>query len=392
MIEVTCTKKIRDSKYLIIGYTITDSNNNSRYISSNELKKLIELGEISVTNLTLCSDGKLRSKRNSVKDGITKDELKLDHVREKLIKSGFDNNWSYETPCEHYVHLYWNDKGDGVLIIPSDVKIITPYYNQNRLIYYLGIRRQYSNQKPRFKRLKVYGGNGLESTKGLFEECRIELIDLTDFDTQNVRDMSCMFKDCQAQLVKLTNINTSNVLDMKEMFMRCEAVVTGLWCFDTKNVEDMSYMFAGCRDNKLDLSMFDTGNVWDMSFMFARYTGESLDLSNFRTGGVRNMESMFDSSKFESLDISKFNTYNVTNMKSMFFDMSCDSVIDLSNFDTYNLTNTEYMFGQCFVNELKLTNFNMSNVHRYSKMFSGANIKSIELSDDTKLIAEWNKR
>jgi len=47
-------------------------------------------------------------------------------------------------------------------------------------------------------------------------------INLTNFNTKNVTDMSCMFAGCSS----LTNIDLSN--------------------FNTQNVKNMSMMFAGC--------------------------------------------------------------------------------------------------------------------------------------------------
>ena len=53
------------------------------------------------------------------------------------------------------------------------------------------------------------------------------------------------------------------------MFDGCSALTTlDVSNFDTKNVTDMSNMFSGCRLTTLDLSNFDTQNVTDMSWMF----------------------------------------------------------------------------------------------------------------------------
>ena len=65
--------------------------------------------------------------------------------------------------------------------------------------------------------------------------------------------------------------------------------------FDTSKVTNMSGMFKGCRNlTNLDLSSFNTSNVTDMSRMFNLCYGlTNLDLSNFDTSKVTNMSVMF---------------------------------------------------------------------------------------------------
>ena len=65
--------------------------------------------------------------------------------------------------------------------------------------------------------------------------------------------------------------------------------------FDTSNVTDMSYMFAETYDlTSLDVSYFDTSNVSNMSHMFSDMSSlTTLDVSHFDTSNVTNMSSMF---------------------------------------------------------------------------------------------------
>jgi surface protein len=71
--------------------------------------------------------------------------------------------------------------------------------------------------------------------------------------------------------------------------------------FDTSKVTNMSYMFMNAGNNSTDFTLnvsnFDTSNVTNMTYMFS-YTGKkstnfTLDLSNFDTSNVTNMSSMF---------------------------------------------------------------------------------------------------
>ena len=81
--------------------------------------------------------------------------------------------------------------------------------------------------------------NLLTNCNYMFRECKnLTNLDLSNFNTQNVENMSGMFYNCSS----LTNLNLSN--------------------FNTQNVEDMNVMFYNCSSlTNLDLSNFNTQNV-----------------------------------------------------------------------------------------------------------------------------------
>ena len=128
------------------------------------------------------------------------------------------------------------------------------------------------------------------SMDNLFKDCStFTHIDLTGFDTSQVKSMAHMFDGCtQLQSVNLTGINTSEVKDMSYMFNYAgydniistgKAVhtpnnnplsITGLDGFDTKNVLNMSHMFYTCSAADLsDVSSFRPYQVRDFSYMFS---------------------------------------------------------------------------------------------------------------------------
>ena len=153
----------------------------------------------------------------------------------------------------------------------------------------------------------------------------------------------------------LSNFNTSSVTDMSEMFCDLENLAFfDLSNFDTSNVTNMSYMLAGMNSlTFLDLSNFNTSKVTDMSGMFDALSGlTSLDLSNFDTSKVTNMYAMFaNMSSLISLNLSNFDTSKVTNMRYM-FSLTNEYVINdrleviwvKNDFDTTKLTSYSDMF------------------------------------------------
>ena len=57
-----------------------------------------------------------------------------------------------------------------------------------------------------------------------------------------------MFCNCSSlQSIDLSSFNTTNVKDMKWMFFHCSSLQSiNLSSFNTTNVNDMSWMFLGC--------------------------------------------------------------------------------------------------------------------------------------------------
>ena len=161
--------------------------------------------------------------------------------------------------------------------------------------------------------------------------------------------------------------------DCSEMFHNCtELTSINLSNFDTSNVKNMYRMFNICRSlTSLDLSNFNTSKVTKMNDMFCScYSLTSLDLSNFNTSNVTDMSRMFyNCTELTSLNVSNFDTSNVTTMNSMFSNCSALTSLNLSNFNTSKVTGMTNMFGSC--NKLTSSIIIMNpDITNYSVMFS----------------------
>ena len=193
---------------------------------------------------------------------------------------------------------------------------------------------------------KVYLNNDSRGTFYLADN--LTTLDLSNFDTSQVTDMSYMFYwMSRLTALDVSNFDTSKATNMNKMFSRTDKLITlDLSNFDTSQVTDMSYMFDDADNlTTLDLSNFDTSKVTNMDHMFSNtYNLTTLDLSNFNTSKVTNMDSMFFTSGLTSLNLSSFNTSKVTDMSYMFYDMRNLTSLDLSSFDTSNVTNMNSMF------------------------------------------------
>ena len=97
--------------------------------------------------------------------------------------------------------------------------------------------------------IRIIWNETILTTKNMFKNCyKIFGIDLSNFDTSKVNDMSYMFYNCSSLVsLNLSNLNTCLVCNMSYMFYNCSSVISlNLLNFDTSVVNDMSYMFYNC--------------------------------------------------------------------------------------------------------------------------------------------------
>ena len=131
------------------------------------------------------------------------------------------------------------------------------------------------------------------------------------------------------------------------MFYDCLALSElNLTNFFTDNVTDMSGMFVGCISlQELNLSNFNTNNVKDMSFMFWRcWFLTKLNISNFKTNNDTCMRHMFsECSELKEIIFSKVNfKINKIDFKEMFHGCKkefIDKIKDNLNISEINFLN-----------------------------------------------------
>ncbi|MBB1543993.1 BspA family leucine-rich repeat surface protein [Candidatus Saccharibacteria bacterium] len=221
-------------------------------------------------------------------------------------------------------------------------------------------------------------------------------IDLSNFDTSKVTNMSSMFGSMsKLTTLNLSSFNTSKVADMSNMFYGMSKLTNlNLSNFDTSKVTDMSGMFSIMPSlTTLDISSFDTSKVTNMGFMFSdMYNLTTLDISIFDTSKVTYMRYMFNNmSKLTTLNLSHFDTSKVTNMGYMFSGMSNLTNLDLSSFDTSMVTNMYAMFSDMSnLTALNLSNFDTSKVTTMYAMFRNMpNLTTLDLSNfDTSQVTD----
>ena len=186
----------------------------------------------------------------------------------------------------------------------------------------------------------------------MFGQCGyLKEIDINPLNTSNVTTMRGMFKYYGTRAdgihkITLDKIDTSKVTDMSKMFC-------GLRClhhldvsnFNTSNVINMSDMFNDCYVYELDLSRWDVSNVTNMNEMFSCTEGlDEINLGNWNVSNVISMKYMFNGTNLNQLDLN-WNCQNVISMKEMFTESKLINV--KLHLNCPNVSSMEYMFYKC---------------------------------------------
>ena len=180
----------------------------------------------------------------------------------------------------------------------------------------------------------------------------------------------------------------NKITSCRKMFLKCEHIISiDLQNFNTEDVNDMSLMFLVCKNlQEINFGNFNTSKVTNMEGMFENcFNLKSLNLSSFDTSNVENMNSMFMLClSLQELNLSNFRTENVKDMNSMFSGLNLQC-LNLSSFSSQNLEIINYMFKFCF--ELKIIKFSQkflaNNIHSMYMVFEGCdNLEILECSED----------
>ena len=194
------------------------------------------------------------------------------------------------------------------------------------------------------------------------------------------------FKSVSA-INNLDVLNTSKVTNMRRMFynMRSLSESIDLSNFDTSNVRDMSSMFQNCASiETIDIKHFDTGNVESFSSMFNGCTSLlSIDISNLDTRSVMEMPDMFaNCESLTTATLSNLDNSFLIDISGLFMNCTSLTSVDFSFFNTERLRRMDGAFQNCIsLTELNLKDFNTKEVSQMNRLFYGdENLETIYVS------------
>ena len=135
-------------------------------------------------------------------------------------------------------------------------EIICEYDNKNK-----GNIQIFNSYEEVVRNNSWYKGKGIENEKEIKDNCEIYL-------NENKIDFCYEYELEGKNIIKIKCINSLNNTNF--MFFSCSFLTSlNLSNFNTNNVKDMSYMFRNCSSlTSLNLSNFNTNNVKDMNEMF----------------------------------------------------------------------------------------------------------------------------
>ena len=196
--------------------------------------------------------------------------------------------------------------------------------------------------------------------------------------------MAYMFSGCKIlNQINLSNFNTQNVKNMSNMFSNCQSIEQiNLLNFNTKNVIDIDYMFSGCISlNSINLSNFNTQNVKNMEHLFSgckllKY----IDLSNLRINKETKMENVIQGCKsLITLNLSKSNildNYYIKTKDKIKHALRLGHLgyPDLITYEKIEYSNMKDIFNGCNSSiSVNLSYCIADNINNASESFSGIN-------------------
>ena len=162
--------------------------------------------------------------------------------------------------------------------------------------------------------------------------------------------------------------------------------------WDTSNVTNMSNTFSHCELlASIDVSKWNTSKVTNMEGMFVDCNLlASVDVSKWNTSKVTDMASMFSiCGALRSIDVSKWNTSNVTDISGMFFGCGSLHSVDITGWDTSKVTNMTRLFFNCSSLTTITGVLDFKNCTEYYGTFFGCNnltsvkVKNLPVDIDT---------
>ena len=162
--------------------------------------------------------------------------------------------------------------------------------------------------------------------------------------------------------------------------------------WDTSNVTNMSNTFSHCELlTSIDVSKWNTSKVTNMEGMFVDCNLlASIDVSKWNTSKVTDMASMFSGcGTLRSIDVSKWNTSNVTDISGMFFGCGSLHSVDITGWDTSKVTNMTRLFFNCSSLTTITGVLDFKNCTEYYGTFFGCNnltsvkVKNLPVDIDT---------
>ena len=202
-------------------------------------------------------------------------------------------------------------------------------------------------------------GKIVNKSNNSFLKYGIKTINITGWDTSNVKEMNFMFRDLDEinKIIGFETWNTNNVNSFREFFCHCSELksIDGIENFKFNNCTDIAYMFAFC--NSLPESQIKAVEQWHIEnaeWLSGVFIGcellENIDLSNWKCSKIYTCHSLFKKCTLLKTikGIDEWDMKQCTDIGSMFSNCkSLKSVGDLTKWNACSFLNLEWLFYEC---------------------------------------------
>ena len=142
---------------------------------------------------------------------------------------------------------------------------------------------------------------------------KVEVIDISGWDTSNVTFMEEMFRKCSKlkNIIGIENLDVSKLENADSMFSYCENLVElDLTNWNPKLLQKTRCMFCGCSNLKIikNIENWQLPNIKNVSYMFCNCTKLDVDLSNWDLTNIKDSlkEGMVGNSHITKNHLPKF--------------------------------------------------------------------------------------
>lgn len=258
------------------NFILEDVNKSIYDVSASTVKKLLNNPDVKLTNIKLNKATMLPYVDTSMDDEIDKflNKAKIMSLGVVDLHANRKDERDYDERNVGKVYLVRKSHRDYVLLIKSSMAVLDAFFLFGDIFTNSDIN------------LKIIGGHGILSAYTSFNSVVLNSLDLSEFDSSNIVNMSEMFFLCNIPHIDLSKLDTSSAVDMSSMFYGCNTDKLDISNFDTTKVQDISRMFDGCNACEYNLGNLNLHNCVKALSVFESCKATELDISGWEIDDI----------------------------------------------------------------------------------------------------------
>ena len=174
------------------------------------------------------------------------------------------------------------------------------------------------NKSSKFNKIKVESKDQLEAIIQKRYNNNNSFINLTDIDISELDNLSSIFCGLKLEVVDISGWDTSNVTAMAYMFSRCKNLknIIGIENLDVLKLKRANFMFDSCENLvELDLTNWNPISLQNAWSMFYRCSNLKIikNIENWQLPNINDVSYMFYNCAKLDVDLSNWDLSNLQN-------------------------------------------------------------------------------